>query len=51
MVNEPTPWRAHPEGAVFSSWQAPGGMALRRMDWAPSGGKKARGNLLFAKRL
>lgn len=47
MVNEQQPWRVHPKGAVFSSWTAPDGMPLRRMDWPASGRKKRRGSLLF----
>ena len=47
MVNEQQAWRAHPKGAIFSSWAAPDGMALRRMDWSASGRRKGRGSLLF----
>jgi lysophospholipase len=47
MVNEPTAWRVHPEGAAFSEWAASDGMKLRRMDWPATRGKK-RGSLLFA---
>jgi lysophospholipase len=48
MVNEPTDRRAHPKGAVFRDWTAPGGMQLRRMDWPAAKGRKPRGSLLFA---
>lgn len=48
MVNDPTVWRVHPKGAVFSAWTAPDGMALRRMDWPAGGRRKRRGSLLFA---
>lgn len=47
MVNEQSAWRVHPAGAAFSEWAAPDGMALRRMDWAPTGRPKRRGSLLF----
>ena len=40
-------WRSHPAEAVFSSWTAPDGWSLRRMDWRQSEGKPARGSLLF----
>jgi lysophospholipase len=40
--------RAHPAGAVFSTWAAPDGWALRRMDWAQPAGIEARGSLLWA---
>jgi lysophospholipase len=48
MVNERISLRAHPKAAIFSEWTAPDGMKLRRMDWPPAKGKKARGGLLFA---
>lgn len=48
MVNGATDRRAHPQGAVFRSWAAPDGMALRRMDWPAAKGRKRRGRLLFA---
>ena len=41
-------WRAHPKGAVIDTWTAPDGTPLRRLTWRRSGGRKARGNLLFA---
>jgi lysophospholipase len=47
MVNEQSAWRVHPEGAVFSDWTAPDGMALRRMDWPAAARVKRRGSLLF----
>jgi lysophospholipase len=47
MVNEQSAWRVHPEGAVFSEWAAPDGMALRRMDWPAKGRGRKRGSLLF----
>lgn len=47
MVNEPTAWRVHPDGAAFSTWTAPDGFALRRMDWPEAKGRKKRGRLLF----
>ena len=40
--------RAHPPGAVFSTWRAPDGWPLRRMDWLQPAGAVARGSLLFA---
>lgn len=40
--------RAHPPGAVFSTWAAPDGWPLRRMDWPQPAGGAARGSLLFA---
>jgi len=40
--------RAHPSGALFGTWVAPDGWALRRMDWPQKGRKKARGSLVFA---
>ena len=36
-----------PPEAVFGTWQAADGWALRRMDWPQPGGKK-RGSLIFA---
>ncbi len=48
MVNEQTGRRAHPKGAVFRAWTAPGGMKLRRMDWPAAGKRESRGSLLFA---
>jgi lysophospholipase len=39
--------RAHPQGAVFSSWAAPDGWLHRRIDWPQPKGE-ARGTLLFA---
>lgn len=48
MVNEPIDRRAHPKGAVFRSWTAPDGMALRRIDWPAAKRGKRRGRLLFA---
>jgi lysophospholipase len=47
MVNDRSAWRVHPDGAVFSDWAAPDGMALRRMDWPATGRGKRRGSLLF----
>lgn len=40
--------RSHPQGAAFSTWTAPDGWVLRRMDWPQPDGKAARGSLLFA---
>lgn len=40
--------RAHPPGAVFTTWRAPDGWAIRRMDWRQQAGAPTRGNLLFA---
>ena len=40
--------RAHPPGAVFGSWRAPDGWALRRMDWPQAEQGKGRGSLIFA---
>jgi lysophospholipase len=48
MSRETNIWRSHPEGAVFTTWLAPDGHALRRLDWRRRGRGKARGNLLFA---
>jgi lysophospholipase len=47
MVNEQSAWRVHPDGAQFSEWAAPDGMALRRFDWPPAGRRKRCGSLLF----
>jgi lysophospholipase len=47
MVNEQSAWRFHPKGAVFSDWEAPDGMALRRMDWPAVGRGKRRGSQVF----
>jgi lysophospholipase len=41
------PRREHPAGARFSTWTAPDGWAIRRMDWPQPGRKKPRGSLLF----
>jgi lysophospholipase len=40
--------RAIPQGAAFSTWTAPDGWAIRRLDWRQRGGKPVRGSLLFA---
>src|SRR4030081_2988194 len=40
--------RAHPAGALFGTWIAPDGWALRRMDWPQEGRNKPRGSLIFA---
>jgi len=40
--------RAIPEGAILSSWAAPDGWALRRLDWRQPVAGAARGSLLFA---
>ena len=40
--------RAHPKGASFSTWTAPDGWKLRRLDWPQPEGAAARGSLLFA---
>ncbi|MGQ0588230.1 MAG: alpha/beta fold hydrolase [Sphingosinicella sp.] len=40
-------WRSHPAEALFSTWAAPDGWALRRMDWRQGEGRAARGSLLF----
>jgi len=39
--------RVHPSGAVFSTFAAPDGWPLRRMDWLQAAPDVARGNLLF----
>jgi lysophospholipase len=48
MENAPSLRRVHPPGAVFGSWLAPDGWALRRMDWPQKRRGKVRGSLLFA---
>jgi lysophospholipase len=48
MVNDPATRRAPPLGAQFSTWTAPDGWALRRLDWPQKTGKKPRGSLIFA---
>lgn len=48
MVNDVVTRRAHPEGAIFSTWSAPDGWAIRRMDWPQGRGKRPRGSLVFA---
>jgi len=40
--------RALPPGAAFSTWDSPGGWALRRMDWPQPEGTVSRGSLVFA---
>jgi lysophospholipase len=40
--------RAHPQGAIFSSWAAPDGWPLRRFEWPAPEGEAPRGSLLFA---
>jgi lysophospholipase len=40
--------RAHPAGAAFSSWQAPDGWNIRRLDWPQPAQARIRGSLLFA---
>jgi lysophospholipase len=39
--------RAIPAGAALSSWAAPDGWALRRLDWRQEPGAPVRGSLLF----
>ena len=39
--------RVHPPGAVFSTFAAPDGWPLRRMDWLQGEPEAARGDLLF----
>jgi lysophospholipase len=48
MEKADNPRRAHPPGALFGTWIAPDGWALRRMDWPQKGRGKARGSLVFA---
>src|SRR5688572_15408767 len=38
--------RRRPSGAVFSSWSAPDGWSVRRMDWPAR--REPRGSLLYA---
>jgi lysophospholipase len=40
--------RAVPAGATFSSWAAPDGWPIRRLDWEQRSGAAARGSLIFA---
>ena len=40
--------RAIPSGATLSTWTAPDGWALRRLDWLQRGSGAVRGSLLFA---
>ena len=40
--------RAIPAGAEFSTWTAPDGWAVRRLDWRQPPRAKVRGSLLFA---
>jgi lysophospholipase len=40
--------RAHPPGAVFTTWHASDGWPIRRMDWRQPKGAAARGTLVFA---
>src|ERR1700754_2697111 len=47
MVNDAATRRVVPESAVFSTWSAPDGWAIRRLDWLQSKGKKSRGSLVF----
>ena len=48
MKFQPLDRRAHPLGAVFSSWTAADGWTLRRMEWRQEQGTPARGSILFA---
>jgi lysophospholipase len=48
MVNEAVTRRSLPAGAIFSTWFAPDGWAIRRMDWLQNTRKKPCGNLVFA---
>ena len=48
MENAATDRRASPPGAAFSTWTAPDGWPLRRMDWPQANGAASRGSLLFA---
>lgn len=48
MVNDAVTRRALPKEAIFSTWPAPDGWAIRRMDWPQRARKKPRGSLIFA---
>src|SRR3954469_24295564 len=48
MVDTAFDRRAIPDGATFSTWTAPDGWAIRRLDLLQPEGEPARGNLLFA---
>ena len=47
MDTDTRAWRSHPAGMVFSTWTAPDGWALRRMDWPRTEPGATRGSLLF----
>jgi lysophospholipase len=48
MPKTPFDRRAIPKGAELSTWTAPDGWALRRLDWRQPAGTAVRGSLLFA---
>jgi len=48
MEIDPNVRRLRPDDAVFGSWIAPDGWAIRRMDWRQKGPVKSRGSLIFA---
>jgi lysophospholipase len=48
MADIPFDRRAIPAGASLSTWTAPDGWAIRRLDWPQPVGAAARGSLLFA---
>jgi lysophospholipase len=48
MSDPPFDRRAIPQGAALSTWPAPDGWPLRRLDWPQPAGTRARGSLLFA---
>src|SRR4051794_5614297 len=48
MAETPFDRRAIPDGAMISSWAAPDGWAIRRLDWRQPKGAAVRGSLLFA---
>src|SRR3954468_3414740 len=48
MADTPFDRRAIPEAAMLSSWAAPDGWAIRRLDWRQPKRAAVRGSLLFA---
>lgn len=47
MTEAPVDRRAIPPGAIFSTWKASDGWALRRLDWRQPDGAPVRGQLFF----
>jgi lysophospholipase len=48
MIESSFDRRRHPDGASFTTWEAPDGWRYRRMDWPQEDSASARGSLIYA---